>query len=70
VNLQNIYIKCNVSHLSVHLYRRPSSELPSREVCVVTRVDVVVGQRLVHVLIKSFKHLKKERMVCCSGQVS
>ena len=37
--------------LAVHLYGRLASELASAQVRVVRRVDVVVRQRLVHVLV-------------------
>ena len=37
--------------LSVNLYAGFASELPPGEVGVVAGVDVVVGQRLVHVLV-------------------
>ena len=37
-------------HLSIHLDRRLAAELPADEVGVVRRVDVVVAERLRHVL--------------------
>ena len=40
-----------ISYLSVHFDTGPSSELPACKVRVVTRVNVVVWQRLVHVLV-------------------
>jgi len=50
-----LYCRCFIpasgqQHLSVHLDRRLSTELSAGEVGVVRRVDIVVTQRLIHVL--------------------
>ena len=46
------------TYLSVHLYAGLAPELPAGEVGVVRGVDVVVRQRLLHVLDKAITHYK------------
>jgi hypothetical protein len=50
-------------YLSVHFHWWPSPKLPSREVGVVTRIDVVMRQRLVHILKEKIGRFKTESLL-------